>query len=189
MVKKKACIFISGSGSNLNSIIKNSREYNFPINIKLIISNNKNAGGIYFAKKFSIPYMILNFDKNKFEKIALKELLNRKINLLCLAGFMKILSKSFVRKFKGKIINIHPSLLPKYKGLDTFKRVLKSREKITGCTVHFVDEKLDNGKVIIKKRIAITKNDSPEELKKRVQSEEYKAYSMAIRKIYNQSNF
>ena len=92
MVKKKACIFISGSGTNLRSIIKSSREYNFPINVSLVISNRMDAGGIHFAKKFSIPYIILDFSKKKFEKIALRELQNKKINLLCLAGFMKILS-------------------------------------------------------------------------------------------------
>ena len=148
MVKKKACIFISGSGTNLKSIIKNSRDYNFPIKINLVITNKKNAGGIYFAKKFSIPYLILNKNQKNLEKIALNELRKYKINLICLAGFMKILSKKFVRSFKGHIINIHPSLLPKYKGLNTFKRALNDKEKITGCTVHFVDEKLDNGRFI-----------------------------------------
>ena len=184
MVKKKACVFISGSGTNLRSIIKNSRDYNFPINISLVISNRKNAGGIYFAKKFAIPFIVLDLDKDKFEKRALKELINRKIKLVCLAGFMKILSKKFVRNFKGKIINIHPSLLPKYKGLNTFKRILKDREKITGCTVHLVNEKLDDGKIIIKKRVLVSGMDSPEKLRKKVQSEEYKAYSMAIRRMY-----
>ena len=116
--------------------------------------------------------------------MALKELINRKIKLVCLAGFMKILSKNFIRNFKGKIINIHPSLLPKYKGLNTFKRVLKAKEKITGCTVHLVNEKLDDGKIIIKKRVLVSVMDSPERLRKRVQSEEYKAYSMAIRRMY-----
>jgi len=187
--KKKACVFISGSGSNLRSIIKNSRDYNFPIKISLVISSKKDAGGIFFAKKFSIPYLVLDVGREKFEKIALKELLSRKIKLICLAGFMKILSKSFIRNFKGKIINIHPSLLPKYKGLNTFKRVLNAGEKTTGCTVHFVNEKLDNGKTIIKKRVLIDTNDSPERLKKKVQLEEYKAYSIAIRKIYNLVSF
>jgi len=100
---------------------------------------------------------------------------------------MRILSKNFVRNFKGEIINIHPSLLPKYKGLDTFNRVLNAGEKLTGCTVHFVDEKLDNGRTIVKKRVWIKKNDGAKELKKKVQAEEYKAYSMAIRKIYTVS--
>ena len=184
MVKKKTCVFISGSGTNLRSIIKNSRDYNFPINVSLVISNRKNAGGIYFAKKFAIPFIVLDVDKDKFEMMALKELINRKIKLVCLAGFMKILSKKFVRNFKGKIINIHPSLLPKYKGLNTFKRILKDREKITGCTVHLVNEKLDDGKIIIKKRVLVSGMDSPEKLRKKVQSEEYKAYSMAIRRMY-----
>ena len=98
---------------------------------------------------------------------------------------MKILSKNFLRKFKGKIINIHPSLLPKYKGLNTFKRALKNNEKYTGCTVHYVDEKLDNGRIILKKRVKIDNNEIEKSLKKKVQSEEHKAYSVAIRKIYN----
>ena len=189
MVKKRACIFISGSGTNLRSIIKNSRDYNFPINVSLVMSDNTRAKGIGFAKKFSIPHLVLDCGKNKFEKIAIKELQDRKIELLCLAGFMKILSKNFVRNFKGKIINIHPSLLPKYKGLSTFKRVLNAGEKITGCTVHFVDEKLDNGKMLVKKKVLIDKSDDHQQLKKKVQLEEHKAYSIAIRKIYNQTNF
>ena len=114
-----------------------------------------------------------------------KELIDRKIDLVCLAGFMKILSKSFIRNFRGKIINIHPSLLPKYKGLDTFKRMLKAKEKIAGCTVHHIDEKLDNGKIIVKRRVQISKDETPENLKKKVQMEEYKAYSIAIRRIYS----
>tara|TARA_B100000945_G_C20155835_1_gene490762 strand:- start:32 stop:592 length:561 start_codon:yes stop_codon:yes gene_type:complete len=185
MVKNKACVFISGEGTNLKSIIKNSRDYNFPVNISLVISNNKSAKGIFCAKKFSIPYVILDLNKKNFEKFAIKELLQRKIKLVCLAGFMKILSKNFIRNFKGKIINIHPSLLPKYKGLNTFNRVLDAKEKLTGCTVHFVDEKLDNGKIIIKKRVWIKKNDDTGGLKKKIQTEEYKAYSIAIRKIFN----
>ena len=185
MVKKKACVFISGSGTNLKSIITNSRDYNFPINICLVVSNNKKAKGIIYAKKFSIPHMSLSANKYDFEKTVIKTLNEKKIKLICLAGFMKILSKKFIREFKGEIINIHPSLLPMYKGLNTFQRVLKSKEKFTGCTVHFVDEKLDNGKIIIKKRIIIDKNDNVDTLKKKVQFQEYKAYSCAIRKIFS----
>tara|TARA_B100001029_G_C15050937_1_gene450681 strand:+ start:1133 stop:1696 length:564 start_codon:yes stop_codon:yes gene_type:complete len=185
MVKKKACIFISGNGTNLKSIIINSRDPNFPIKISLVLTNNKNAGGIHYAKKFLIPFRIINFRKKKFERIALKEMVEKKIKLICLAGFMKILSKKFVRDFNGKIINIHPSLLPKYKGLNTFKRVLKNKERYTGCTVHVVDEKLDNGRVILKKRVEIYQGEEENILKKRVQNEEHKLYSMAIRKVYN----
>ena len=184
MVKKKACIFISGSGTNLKSIIKSTRDYNFPINIELVLSNKKYAKGINYAKKYSIPYQTIT-NKKKFEHFASGIIRLKKIEIICLAGFMKVLSKDFVRKFKGKIINIHPSLLPKFKGLDTFNRVLRAKEKFTGCTVHFVDEKLDNGKIIIKKRIAVKKDFDEKELKNSVQVLEYKAYSEAIRKIFS----
>ena len=184
MVKKKACIFISGSGTNLKSIIKSTRDYNFPINIELVISNKKTAKGINYAKKYSIPYQIIT-NKKKFEHLASRIIRLKKIEIICLSGFMKVLSKDFIRKFKGKIINIHPSLLPKFKGLDTFNRVLRAKEKFTGCTVHFVDEKLDNGKIIIKKRIAVKKDSDEKELKNSVQVLEYKAYSEAIRKIFS----
>ena len=183
MVKRKACIFISGSGTNLRSIIKNSRDYNFPVNINLVISNKKNVKGIYFAKKFSIPYIILDFKKEKFEKKAIKELIDRKIDLVCLAGFMKILSKSFIRNFKGKIINIHPSLLPKYKGLKTHKRVLDNNEKYSGCTVHFVNSKLDSGKIILQKKVRILKNDTFNSLNKRVLKHEHIIYPKALKKV------
>ena len=185
MVKKRACVFISGSGTNLREIIRSSRDYSFPVNVCLVVSNNEKAKGNIFAKKFSIPFICINTSKYEFEKTILKKLFEYKIDIICLAGFMKILSKTFIRNFKGKIINIHPSLLPKYKGLNTFQRALKSNEKLTGCTVHFVNEKLDSGKIIIKKKVNIYKNDNIETLKKRVQFEEYRAYSSAIRKIYN----
>jgi len=187
MVKQKACVFISGTGSNLRSIIHSSRDPNFPVKINLVLCNNKKATGINYAKKFGISFRIIDCKTDKFEQIALKELAERKIKLICLAGFMRILSKNFLRKFNGKIINIHPSLLPKYKGLDTYRRVLKNKDKYTGCTIHYVDEKLDNGRIILKKRVKIKSEEVETILKKRVQAEEHKAYSMAIRKVYSVS--
>ena len=143
--KIKACIFISGAGSNLESIIKSSREYNFPIKIELIISNNVNAKGLKLAKKHSIPHKFFPSKKREtFERNCLFEIKKRKIRFLCLAGFMKVLSNNFIKSFGYKIINIHPSLLPKYKGLNTHRRVLKNNEKYSGCTVHFVTSKLVN---------------------------------------------
>ena len=129
MVKKiKSCVFISGNGSNLKSIIKSSRDYNFPIKIELIITNNKKAKGLNFAKKYNIPFKVFSYDNRKnFERNSLNEIKKRKIRFLCLAGFMKILSKNFIKNFGYQIINIHPSLLPKFKGLNTHKRVLKSK--------------------------------------------------------------
>jgi len=186
MVKKiNACVFISGNGSNLYSIIKNSRDYNFPIVIKLVISNNKNAYGLKYARKYSIPYKFFS-SKNQafFERNCLIELKKRKIQFLCLAGFMKLLSKNFIKSFPHMIVNIHPSLLPKFKGLNTHKRVLKSYEKYTGCTVHYVTSKLDSGNIILQKKIKINENETEKSLKKRVLIQEHKLYSRAIRVLF-----
>ena len=107
-----------------------------------------------------------------------------KVNLICLAGYMRIISKDFIRNFGNDIINIHPSLLPKFKGLGTFQRILKSNEIKTGCTVHYVNEKLDDGKIIVKKSFFINENDDIESLRKKTQTLEYKAYSEALIKIF-----
>ena len=184
MVKKKACVFISGQGSNLKFLIHNSRSANFPINISLVICNNPNAIGILFAKKNSIPFKIIDTKKRNFENIILKELQKYNISLVCLAGYMKVISKRLINNFGKKIINIHPSLLPKFKGLNTFSRVLKNNEKRTGCTVHYVNEKLDSGKIIIQKSFFIQKNDSEKILRKKTKKLEYVAFSEAIRRIY-----
>lgn len=184
MVKKRACIFISGKGSNLKNLIIKSRDYNFPISIKLIISNNKNADGLKHAKKNSIPHIVINTRKRGYENRLIKKLKLYKISLICLAGYMQILSKNFLKMFGKKITNIHPSLLPKFKGLNTFSKVLKNSEIKTGCTVHFVNEKLDSGKIIIKKSFYISKKENEESLKKKTQILEYKAYPEAIIKIF-----
>ena len=151
MVKKNVCVFISGKGTNLNNLIKKSREYNFPVKVKLIISNNINAEGLKYAKINSIPFILINTKLNNFEHKILKELKRYDISLICLAGYMKIISKNFIKLFGKKIINIHPSLLPKFKGLNTFSRVIENKEIRSGCTVHFVNEKLDSGKIIVQK--------------------------------------
>ena len=186
MVKKiKSCVFISDTGSNLKSIIKNSRDYNFPTKIDLIISNNIKAYGLKYTKKYNIPFKFYSsHDQNQFERNCLFELKKRKIKLLCLAGFMKILSKRFIKSFRNKIINIHPSLLPKFKGLNTHKRVLKNKEKYAGCTVHYVTSELDSGNIILQKKILINKNETEKSLRERVLKEEHKLYSEAIRLIF-----
>ena len=184
MVKKNACVFISGYGSNLKSLINYSRYNNFPINIKLVVCNNPNAKGILHAKKNSIPYLIINTKKRYFENIILQKIKNHKISLICLAGYMKIVSKKFIINYGKKIINIHPSLLPKFKGLNTFERILKNNEKKTGCTVHHVNEYLDNGKIITKKSFFINKNDNTKKLKFQTQKIERLAFPEAIIKIY-----
>ena len=186
MVNKiKTCVFISGNGSNLKSIIKNSRDYNFPINIELIISNNIKAGGLKIAKKHSIPYKFFS-SKNQslFERNCLFEIKKRKIKFLCLAGFMKILSSNFIKSFGRKIVNIHPSLLPKYKGLNTHKEAIKNKEKYSGCTVHFVTSKLDSGKIVSQKKIIIDKNETENSLKNKILKQEHILYPRSIISIF-----
>ncbi len=186
MVNKiKTCVFISGTGTNLKSIINSSREYNFPVKIELIISNNENANGLRLAKNYGIRYKFIpSGNQKKFERTCLHEIKRKKIKFLCLAGFMKILSNEFIKNFGHNIINIHPSLLPKFKGLNAHERVLKSKEKYSGCTVHFVSSKLDSGKIILQKKVLIDKNDSKISLKKRILKQEHKLYPQSIISLF-----
>ena len=184
--KIKTAIFISGTGSNLKSLIKFSKLKKSPISINLIITNNKLAKGLKYGTIFKIKKKIISFkNKDIAEKKILKELKKNKIELICLAGFMKILSKNFIKNFKGKILNIHPSLLPKYKGLDTHRRAIENKDKYSGCTVHLVNSKLDSGKIILQKRVNIYKKDSPDSLAKRILAQEHKLYPKAILKIFS----
>ena len=184
--KIKTAVFISGKGSNLKNLIKFSIKKNSPISINLIISNTRYAKGLKYSIKYNIQKKIINFKNKKLaEKKILKFLLTKKINLICLAGFMKILSKNFIKKFKGKIINIHPSLLPKYKGLNTHKKAIENNDKFAGCSVHFVTAKLDSGKIIMQKKIKIQKRDTIYSLAKKVLKKEHLLYPAAIKKIYN----
>ena len=184
--KIKTAVFISGAGSNLRNLIKFSKIKKNPISIDLIISNTKGAKGLKFADQFNIKKKILNFQNVKItEKKLLTLLKKNKIKFICLAGFMKILSKNFIKKFNKKIINIHPSLLPKYKGLNTHIKAIKNKDKFAGCTVHYVTEKLDSGKIIMQRKIKITKKDTPITLSKKVLEQEHKLYPAAILKIFN----
>ena len=184
MVKKNACIFISGFGSNLKSLIRSSRDPVFPIKINLVITNNPNAQGILHAKKYSIPFLIINTRRRDYENIILREINKNKISIICLAGYMKIISKRFIFNAKKKILNIHPSLLPKYKGLNTFEKVVKNKEKKTGCTVHYVNENLDSGTIISQKSFDILINDNENTLRKKTQRLEYSVFPQAIIKIF-----
>jgi phosphoribosylglycinamide formyltransferase-1 len=183
--KIKTAVFISGRGSNLNNLIKFSKTLKSPIIIDLVVSNKK-AKGLKYADQYQIKNKVLNYKNNKItEKKILLILEERKINFICLAGFMKILSINFIKQFKGKIINIHPSYLPKYKGLNTSVRALNNNEKFSGCTVHYVSAKLDSGKIIMRKKVKIIKNESETSLDKKIIKEEHKLYPAAIMKIFN----
>ena len=187
--KINTAVFISGRGSNLKSLIGFFKKKQSPILISLIISNNASAKGIIYAKKSKLKHYIISFKNKKiFEKNVLKKLFNNKIDLICLAGFMKILSSDFIKKFKKPILNIHPSLLPKYKGLNTHKKVIKNREKYSGSTVHLVTAKLDTGKIILQKKVKIAKYENEKTLEKKILKIEHELYPKAIKKFIA-SNF
>ena len=178
-------VFISGRGTNLKSLIKFSKKKNSSINIKLIISNTNKAKGLKYSKAYKIQKKVIDFkNKNIAEKKLLNLLSKKKIRFICLAGFMKILSKKFIKKFSGKIVNIHPSLLPKYKGLNTHQKALKNNDKYSGCTVHYVTDKVDSGKIILQKKVKIKRKDSLNTLTKKVLLEEHKLYPRAISKVF-----
>ena len=182
--KKNIAIFISGRGSNLKSLIKYSKLKKSKFNIKLVISNKKKAKGLNYAKKNKIINFIVNYkNKNKAEKKVLFLLKQKQINFICLAGFMKILSSNFIKKFRGKILNTHPSLLPRYKGLNTHQRVINNNEEYSGFTIHLVSEKLDSGKKIFQKKIKILKNDNAKTLEKKILKLENKYYPIVVSKF------
>ena len=184
--KIKTAVFISGTGSNFKSLIKFSFQKKSPITIKYVISNNLKASGLGYANKYRIKKRIYEFKKKTDdENQILKELKKNKVYLICLAGFMKILSKNFIKKFKGQIINIHPSLLPKYKGLNTHEKAIKNKDKFAGCTVHYVTNKLDSGKIIMQKRVKISSRDNLASLAKKVLKQEHKLYPAAVMKIFS----
>ena len=184
--KIRIAVFISGTGSNLKSLIKFSKTKKSPISINFIVSNNPKAKGLNYAKINKIRKKVINFkNKNLSEKKLLSIMKVNNIEMICLAGFMIILSKNFIKKFKGKILNIHPSLLPKYKGINTHERVLNNKEKYSGCTVHFVNSRLDSGKIILQKKVKISKKDTEISLAKKILVQEHKLYPKAILKVFN----
>ncbi len=182
--KINVAVFISGRGSNLKNLIKYSKSKFSLIKIKLVICNKANAKGLDFAKKYKIKYFIFKYKNSKIsETQILKKLFFYNIKLICLAGFMKIISGNFIKKFNRPILNIHPSLLPKYKGLNTHKKVLQNKEKFSGATVHLVSQKIDSGKIILQKKIKILKNDNIKTLEKKILKLEHNLYPKAINRF------
>ena len=182
--KINIAVFISGNGSNLLNIIENIDSGFIKMDIFMVISNNPKAKGLDIAKRHNIP--VLSIDTSKAYDEILSEIIdNNDIALLILAGFMKILPESLTDKYDGMIINIHPSLLPKYKGLNTHQRALSNNEKYSGCTVHFVNSKLDSGKIILLKKVKVSKNETKSSLTKKVLFQEHKLYPKAILKLFN----
>ena len=182
--KKSTAVLISGRGSNLRSLIKYSKTKKSKIKIVLVISNNPNAKGLEYASKSKIKNIFIRYsNKVSFENRLLRLLKKNNIDLICLAGFMKILSGSFIKEFYRPIINIHPSLLPKYRGLNTHSRAIQNKDKYAGATVHIVNEKLDSGKIILQKKVKIIKSDTSKSLEKKVLKIEHEIYPKAITKL------
>ena len=181
--KKKICVFISGKGSNLQSLYKYSLLKKSNYKIHLVVSNKQEAKGLIFSKNKKIKSIVNNDGKETFEKKIFQIIKKEKIDILCLAGFMKILSSNFITKLKIPIINIHPSLLPKYKGLNTHQRAIDNNEKFSGCTVHYVTEKLDSGKIISQKKVKILKKDNAVSLAKKILQLEHKLFPETLDKI------
>ena len=189
MTKKKIAVFISGKGSNLQALIDAATENDFPGSINLVISDNSKASGLNHAHNNSTKCETIEYQKciNKedFEQKILNKTMKENIDIICLAGFMRILSGKFITSFNGPIINIHPSLLPKYKGLNTHQRAIESGDKVAGCTVHYVTKNVDDGEIILQKSVPILPNDTVEDLAARVLKIEHEAYAEAIKKILN----
>lgn len=185
MHKIKTAVLISGRGSNMLAILKAAQDNEYPAVVEVVISNRPLAKGLEKAEELGIKTLILDHkaykSKSEFEKDLDEILKNLRIQLICCAGFMRILSPWFVNRWKGKLLNIHPSLLPKYKGLNTHKRAINSGDIIHGCSVHFINSELDSGKVILQKRIKILEDDTPQTLSERLLVKELEAYPQALK--------
>jgi len=186
-MKLKLAVLISGRGSNLKSLIDASSHKDFPAEIVLVISNKQTAPGLDFAKKAGIATIILDHKKypsrEEFDKAMSAEIEKSSAGLVCLAGFMRLLSPWFAERWHNKLINIHPSLLPAFKGIDVHKRVLESGVKTTGCTVHFVRPEMDSGPIIIQAEVPVLPGDTEDKIAARVLAEEHKCYPAAVKLI------
>ena len=184
--KQRVAILISGRGSNMVALIKAAKAKSYPAEIALVVSNEPKAEGLKRARKSGIPTATIShrpFGKNrkKFEQAIHAELKKNDIDLVCLAGFMRLLTPWFVKRWNGRMLNIHPALLPAFKGLDTHARALAAGVKIHGATVHFVTPEIDSGPIIAQSAVAVRPNDTPASLAARVIKIEHRIYPVALR--------
>lgn len=177
-------VLISGNGTNLQAIINATEGRTINASVAVVISDNPKAYGLKRAEKHNIPTFVVDRDKfssrQEFEKEIVKLLREHDVNLVCLAGFMRIIGKTFLDAFAGRIINIHPALLPAFKGVDAQRLALEHGVKITGATVHFVDDKVDNGPIILQTAVPVKEDDTHESLKERILESEHEIYPLAI---------
>ncbi len=186
MRKLKLAVLISGRGSNMEALIKSCAQADFPAEIAVVIANRPDAGGIEKAKAAGLATAIIDHkqfpNRQAFEEVLQKTILEHgPIDLICLAGFMRVLTSWFVDQWPERMLNIHPSLLPDYKGLDTHARALADGRAEAGCTVHYVVPEMDDGPVIVQKRVPILPGDTPDTLAARILIEEHQAYPEAVR--------
>ena len=188
----KLAILISGRGSNMKAILKAIKKQNIPIKPVVIISNKSTAKGLKIAKKFGVQTEIIEskgFQGNRWEydqkiiHILSKYGIAPKNSLICLAGFMRILSPKFIKKFKNRILNMHPAILPAFPGLDAQKQAIESGVRYSGCTVHFVDDGIDTGPILVQEIVKVKNDDTEETLSKRILAKEHKAYAKAVQLI------
>ncbi len=187
MTKKRIAVLISGSGSNLQALIDACAAPDFPAEIALVLSNKKEAYGLTRAQKAGLKTHIISHkdfeSREAFDAAMDAALKEHQVELICLAGFMRVLSAWFVEQWQGKMINIHPSLLPQYKGLHTHQRAIDAGEKEAGCTVHWVSAGVDEGEIITQARVPVLAGDTAETLAARVLEQEHKIYPAALKKI------
>ena len=180
-------ILISGRGSNMLNLVNASQRGLINSKIKIVISNNKNSSGIDKAKRKNIKTKIINQkdygSKKDFENALTNTLKNQNVDLVCLAGFMSILSKNFLKDWNKKVINIHPSLLPSFRGKNAVKQALEQRVKTAGCSVHFVDEGIDTGEIISQEKVPVSSNDDEETLGKKILKKEHVLYIKVIKEL------
>jgi phosphoribosylglycinamide formyltransferase 1 len=188
-IKLKIGVLISGNGSNLQSIINACEDSNFPAELAIVISNKANAYGLVRAKKSNIKTKVIEHEnfkhRSEFENNINRALIEANVELVCLAGFMRILTDTFVCSWKERLINIHPSLLPAFKGLNTHQRAIECGVKFSGCTIHFVSSEMDEGPIILQAVVPVHQHDTSKTLAKRVLDTEHKAYPFAIRLFAN----
>lgn len=184
MNKTNLGILISGQGSNMEAIINACKDDSYPARVAIVIADNKDAKGLQIAKKENIPTKVFlrsNFEnKNSFETEIVSSLNEYNVNLVCLAGFMRIIGKTILNTYPNKVLNIHPSLLPSFPGLDAQKQAFDYGVKQSGCTVHFVDNKIDHGPIILQKSVPVELNDTEQSLAARILEQEHLVYPKAI---------
>ena len=185
--RKRVAVLISGRGSNMAALIEAAKAPAYPAEITLVGSNNPEAAGLRHAQAQGIPTFAVSHkafpDRESFDRAIHAELQAKWIELVALAGFMRVLSPWFCRQWEGRLINIHPSLLPKFKGVDTHRRALEAGETEHGCTVHLVTPELDEGPIILQARVPVLPDDTPESLAARVLVEEHRIYPLALAKV------